>query len=175
MVYPGPGRLPPLLPHAGPEGPGVPPAVRQVRARLLAPLPEEPVLRHRGPAAAQPALQLLRPPDRVLLRIHAAPLRLRLRADGAPGAPPGRVQRRLGPAHREHHPDADVLAARLPGARPGGPEAGDRRRGLPDPLLGGLQDREFTKGGFVIDAFPLCNCNTLGSVVNVQIENMPNC
>ena len=34
-------------------------------------------------------------------------------------------------------------------------------------------DREFTKGGFIvkrglaIDAFPLCNCNTLGSVFNV--------
>ena len=38
--------------------------------------------------------------------------------------------------------------------------------------------REFTKGGlvkggFAIHAFPLCNCNTLGSVFNVQIENMP--
>ena len=40
--------------------------------------------------------------------------------------------------------------------------------------------REFTKGGLVkgglaIYAFPLCNRNTLGSVFNVQIENMPNC
>ena len=39
---------------------------------------------------------------------------------------------------------------------------------------------EFTKGGLVkgglpIDAFPLCNCNTSGSVFNVQIEDMPNC
>ena len=40
--------------------------------------------------------------------------------------------------------------------------------------------REFTKGGLVkgglaIYAFPLCNCNALGSVFNVQIENTPNC
>ena len=40
--------------------------------------------------------------------------------------------------------------------------------------------QEFTKGGLVkgglaIYVFPLCNCNTLGSVFNVQIENMPNC
>ena len=39
---------------------------------------------------------------------------------------------------------------------------------------------EFTKGGLVkgglaIYAFPLCNCNTSGSVFNVQIENLPNC
>ena len=43
-----------------------------------------------------------------------------------------------------------------------------------------LKYREFTKGGLVkgglaIYAFPLCNCKTLGSVVHVQIENMPNC
>ena len=31
------------------------------------------------------------------------------------------------------------------------------------------------KGGLAIYAFPLCNCNTLGSVFNVEIENMPNC
>ena len=53
------------------------------------------------------------------------------------------------------------------------------RRDPPGPVrLHG--DREFTKGGLVkagpaIYAFPLCNCNALGSVVNVQIENMPNC
>ena len=40
-------------------------------------------------------------------------------------------------------------------------------------------NQEFTKGGLVkgglaIYAFPLCNCNTFGSVFNVQIENMPN-
>ena len=40
--------------------------------------------------------------------------------------------------------------------------------------------REFTKGGLVkmglaMYAFPVCNCNALGSVVNAQIENMPNC
>ena len=40
--------------------------------------------------------------------------------------------------------------------------------------------REFTKGGLVkgglaICVFPLCNCNASGSVVNVHIENMPNC
>ena len=40
--------------------------------------------------------------------------------------------------------------------------------------------REFTKGGLVkgglaIYAFPLRNCNTLGSAFNAQIENMPNC
>ena len=43
-----------------------------------------------------------------------------------------------------------------------------------------LLSREFTKGGFgkggfAIYAFPLCNCNTLGSVFNVEIENTPNC
>ena len=43
-----------------------------------------------------------------------------------------------------------------------------------------VKNREFTKGGLVkgglaIYAFPLCNCNALGSVFNVQIENMPNC
>ena len=42
------------------------------------------------------------------------------------------------------------------------------------------EDREFTKGGFskgglAIYVFPLCNCNTLGFVLNVQFENMPNC
>ena len=41
-------------------------------------------------------------------------------------------------------------------------------------------NREFAKGGLAkgdlaIYAFPLCDCNTLGSVFNVQIENMPNC
>ena len=40
--------------------------------------------------------------------------------------------------------------------------------------------REFTKkglsrGGLAMYASPLCDCNTLGSVFNVQIENMPNC
>ena len=40
--------------------------------------------------------------------------------------------------------------------------------------------REFTKGGLVkgglaIDVFPFRNRNTLGSVFNVEIENMPNC
>ena len=40
--------------------------------------------------------------------------------------------------------------------------------------------REFTKGGLVkwglaIYAFPLCNCNELGSVFNEQIENIPSC
>ena len=30
------------------------------------------------------------------------------------------------------------------------------------------------KGGLAIDAFPLCNCNTLGSIVHVQIESMTN-
>ena len=29
------------------------------------------------------------------------------------------------------------------------------------------------KGGLATYAFPSCNCNTLGSVFNVQIENMP--
>ena len=41
-----------------------------------------------------------------------------------------------------------------------------------------VDSREFTKGGFstgglAIYAFPLCNCNTLGSVLTVQIEHMP--
>ena len=40
--------------------------------------------------------------------------------------------------------------------------------------------REFTKGGLVkgvlaIYAPPLCDCNTSGSVFNVEIENIPNC
>ena len=40
--------------------------------------------------------------------------------------------------------------------------------------------REFTKGGLVkgglaMYVFPFCNCNTLGFVVKVQIENIPNC
>ena len=40
--------------------------------------------------------------------------------------------------------------------------------------------REFAKGGLVkgglaIDSLPLCNCNTLGSIFNVETENMPNC
>ena len=43
-----------------------------------------------------------------------------------------------------------------------------------------ISAREFTKGGLVngglaIHVFPLCDCNTLGSLSNVQIENMPNC
>ena len=41
-------------------------------------------------------------------------------------------------------------------------------------------NREFTqgdlvKGGLAIYACTLCNCNTLGSVFNMQIEHMPNC
>ena len=40
--------------------------------------------------------------------------------------------------------------------------------------------REFTKGGLTkgglaIYAVPLCNCNALGFLFNVQIENMRNC
>ena len=40
--------------------------------------------------------------------------------------------------------------------------------------------REFTKGslvkgGLATYAFPLCNRNALDSVVNVQIESIPNC
>ena len=40
--------------------------------------------------------------------------------------------------------------------------------------------REFTKGGLIkrglaIYVLALCNCNTLGSAFDVQIENMPNC
>ena len=40
--------------------------------------------------------------------------------------------------------------------------------------------REFTKGGLVkgglaIYVFPLCNCNTLGSAFNVEVERMPHC
>ena len=36
--------------------------------------------------------------------------------------------------------------------------------------MGGL-----VKGCLAIHAFPLCNCTTLGSVFNVEVENMPNC
>ena len=31
------------------------------------------------------------------------------------------------------------------------------------------------KGGLAIYEFPLCDCNTLGSVFHVQIEHTPNC
>ena len=33
----------------------------------------------------------------------------------------------------------------------------------------------YIKGRLTIYVFTLCNRNTLGSVFNVQIENMPNC
>ena len=43
------------------------------------------------------------------------------------------------------------------------------------PMTSGVHKGGFSKGGFDIYAFPLCNCNALGSVFNVQIENRPNC
>ena len=39
----------------------------------------------------------------------------------------------------------------------------------------GVRKGGFIKGGLAIYALPLCNCNTLGSVFNVEIDNMPNC
>ena len=56
----------------------------------------------------------------------------------------------------------------------------DRVGGCRDPLCNTCISREFTKGGLVkgglaIYALHLCDCNTLGSVFNAQIENVPNC
>ena len=41
----------------------------------------------------------------------------------------------------------------------------------------GVHKGGFSKGGGGVEsyAFPLCNCNTLGSVFNVEIVNRPNC
>ena len=41
--------------------------------------------------------------------------------------------------------------------------------------FGSSQRGGLVKGGLAIYVFPWRNCNTLGSVFNVQIENMPNC
>ena len=38
----------------------------------------------------------------------------------------------------------------------------------------GVHKGGLIKGGLAMCASPLCNCNTLGSVFNVEIENMPN-
>ena len=59
-------------------------------------------------------------------------------------------------------------------------EASGNSHGYGKCLSGRLfRPREFTngglvKGGLAIYASPLCNCYTLGSDFNVQIENMPN-
>ena len=43
-------------------------------------------------------------------------------------------------------------------------------------FFGSSQRGGLVKGGLAIYAHPLCNCNTLGFVFNVEIEeHMPNC
>ena len=58
--------------------------------------------------------------------------------------------------------------------RPLHPGAGRRGHGMHG-VLGSSQRGVLVKGGLAICAFPLCNCDTLGFVFNVQIEHMPNC
>ena len=65
-------------------------------------------------------------------------------------------------------------------ARRGSARGGVLGRGVRGTPLCPWGGQEFAKGGLAkrglaIYVFPLCNCNTLVSVVDVQIEHMPNC
>ena len=42
-------------------------------------------------------------------------------------------------------------------------------------LDSGVHKGGFSKGGSPMYVFTLCDCNTSGSVFNVEIENVPNC
>ena len=42
-------------------------------------------------------------------------------------------------------------------------------------VVGSSHKGGLVKGGLAMYGFPLCNCNTSGSDVNAEIENMPNC
>ena len=41
--------------------------------------------------------------------------------------------------------------------------------------LSGVHKGVVVQGCLAVCALPLCKCNASGSVVNVRIENMPNC